>query len=185
MFLEYIKLGLDHILDPNGTDHILFLIVLTLPFVIKEWKKVVILATAFTIGHSLTLILSGLDFIKIDSRFIEIAIAASILLTALYNIINALKEYFPQTRYIAALFFGLIHGLGFSSFFKSILGGESIITPLLCFNVGVEFAQLIVVLFILIFNYLVLDVLKLSKKYWVIGVSVLIALWAIKLIFER
>jgi len=103
----------------------------------------------------------------------------------LINIIQARKESFPQTRYAVALLFGLIHGLGFSSFFKSILGTDSIMAPLLCFNIGVEVAQLIVVLAILLINYVVLDILKLSKKYWVIGVSVLIFLWAVKLIFER
>lgn len=185
MYFEYLKLGLEHILDPNGLDHILFLIVLAIPFSLKEWKTVLVLATAFTLGHSFTLLLSGLDIIRIYPRPVEIAIAVSIFLTAAYNLFAAINAQYPKARYLAALVFGLIHGLGFSNFFRSILGGDSITLPLLCFNVGVEVAQLIVVIILLLINFLVIEIFKIQRKHWVIGVSVLIMIWSFKLILER
>ena len=184
-FTGYLHLGVEHILDPNGLDHVLFLFALAIPFSIKQWKTVLILVTAFTIGHSLTLFLAGLDLIKVSSQWVEISIAFSIFITALYNIYLVKKQEKPQTRYLAALFFGLIHGLGFSSFFRSLLGDDSIIFPLFSFNLGVEFAQLIIVLAILLLNFFVTRTLKVKKEYWIYSTSCLIAIWSLKLIIDR
>lgn len=182
---EYVKLGIEHILDLNGLDHVLFLVVLAIPFVLKSWKKVIILATAFTVGHSITLILSGLDIIRIDSNLVEILIVVSIFITAIYNLIQSNNKQKNLTRYSAALFFGLIHGLGFSNFFRSIFGNDAILFPLFGFNLGVEVAQIIIVVGILLINKILIDFLKVPKKYWVNTVSVIIAIWSLKLILER
>ncbi len=182
MFGEYLKLGIEHILDVNGLDHVLFLIVLVILYDRKSWKTVLILATAFTLGHSVTLALAGVDIISVNSRLIEIFIAVSIAATALYNITSANSK---KTRYLAALIFGLIHGLGFSGFFKTILGGESIILPLLAFNIGVEIAQAICVLLVLLASYLLTEIIGLKKRHLVVGTSVIILLYSIKLIVER
>jgi len=184
-FSAYVNLGIEHILDINGFDHVLFLIVLAIPFTIKNWKTVIVLATAFTIGHSLTLFLSGMDLIRIKSEPVEILIAISILFTAIFNILKAGKAQNNISRYSIALFFGLIHGLGFSNFFKSILGNDAILFPLFSFNIGVELAQVIIVIVILIINKLIIDILNFSQNYWIRFVSIAIGLWSIQLIFDR
>ncbi|MBT8234375.1 MAG: HupE/UreJ family protein [Bacteroidia bacterium] len=184
MFSSYFKLGLEHILDPNGLDHVLFILVLTIPFLLKDWKKVVLLATAFTLGHSLTLALAALDIVNVNSQWVEISIAITILLTALLNILQN-ENLTNKMRYSTAAIFGLIHGLGFSNFFKTILGKDELILPLFAFNIGVEAAQIIIVLATLILGYILVEKGKLKQKYWVNGISVFVAVWAIKLIVER
>lgn len=184
MFGSYLKLGLEHILDPNGLDHVLFIVVLTAPFLIKEWKKVIILATAFTVGHSLTLALSSIDFISVNASAIEIGIAVSIMITALYNLLDS-KNLPLNTRYLIAGLFGLIHGMGFSNFFKSILGNESILVPLLAFNIGVEVAQIIIVIIVLTLSHILVDRLKLSRTIWLYTISSMVLIWSIKMILER
>lgn len=185
----YFELGLSHILDPNGLDHVLFLIVLVITYALSDWKSVLILATAFTIGHSVTLALAAMNIITVDSSTVEILIAVSIALTALLNI--AKPNGYTRTssnailRYTLALLFGLIHGLGFSNFFKVILGKDSIIKPLLGFNIGVEIAQVIIVMFTLILSYILTQYLKVSRKHLVIGTSVIILFISLKMVFER
>jgi len=185
MFLEYLRLGVEHILDPNGIDHVLFLVALVILYSLKDWKEVFILATAFTIGHSITLALAAMGIISAQSKLIEILIAASIAMTALFNIIKPVQEGKSTLRYLTAVAFGLIHGFGFAGFFRTILGKDSITLPLLSFNIGVEIAQLIVVIIVLLVSYLLCDLLKLKKRYLVIGTSFLIFLYALKLILER
>lgn len=185
MFGEYLKLGTTHILDPNGIDHVLFLIALVICYTWKEWKGVIILATAFTIGHSVTLALAALGTVSFSSQLIEIFIAASIALTALFNILQPDSDTKTKFRYPAAFIFGLIHGLGFSNFFRTILGKDSIVQPLLAFNIGVEIAQIVVVLFVLLVSYILTDLAKIKKRYLIIGTSIIILLYSIKLVLER
>ena len=185
MFGEYLKIGFDHILDPNGLDHLLFLVALVVLYAINDWKKVLILATAFTLGHSLTLIISTLGLFSIQSRMVEILIAVSIFLTALDNFVYDKGASNIKYRYITALIFGLVHGLGFSNSLKSILFEESIVTPLLAFNIGVELGQVLIVLITLIIGWIMIDLLKLKRKHWVSGVSFIIMIWALKMIIER
>ena len=169
-FAKYLELGIGHILDINGLDHVLFLIVLVVMYDRKSWKKVLILATAFTLGHSITLAIAGMDIIKVNNRIIEIFIAASIAVTALANIISSKGEGNGSTRYIAALLFGLVHGLGFSGFFKTILGSDNIVLPLLGFNIGVEIAQAICVICVLIISAIITDLLKIKSANLVIRI---------------
>jgi len=183
MFATYLELGITHILDLDGLDHLLFLVVLVIGFELRDWKSVLILATAFTLGHSITLALAALELVKVNSNWIEILIAASIAVTAAYNLLTAGKE--DKGRYGAALFFGLIHGLGFSNFFRSILGTDSIVGPLLAFNLGVEAAQVVIVLGVLVISTLIQKYVKNSRKPLVFGVSALVLLWAIKMVVER
>lgn len=185
MFAAYLKLGFEHILDVNGLDHVLFLVALTIMYSFKEWKTVLILATAFTIGHSITLAMSALNIISIDSGVIEILIAASIFFTAMINIVRKPHSRSSGALYGAALFFGFIHGMGFSNFFKTILGKDDIVVPLLAFNIGVELAQIIVVLLCLIINYVITSFIGIKRKYWILIISFLVALWSFILILER
>src|SRR5688572_12761348 len=144
MFTSYLELGFDHILDLNGYDHILFLIALCAAYSSADWKKILILVTAFTIGHSFTLAMSSLDIITINADLIELIIPVTILITAILNLVikpDTSKRW--QIIYLLPLFFGFIHGMGFSNYFKVLLGREAeIILPLFAFNLGVELGQI-------------------------------------------
>lgn len=150
---NFLKDGLMHITDFEGYDHMLFLLALTAPFSFKEWKQVVLLATAFTLGHSVSLGLAASDAIRFSSDLIETLIPITIVLTALGNLIPVGPNPSTQSvwlRYTAAIAFGLIHGMGFSSYFRMISGdGESFIRELFLFNLGVELGQIMIVLCIL------------------------------------
>lgn len=185
MFGSYFELGLEHILDVNGLDHVLFLVALTILYRLQDWKKVIILATAFTIGHSVTLALSALDIISINSELIELLIAITIFTTAILNIFDKSDYKYMIPRYLSALIFGFIHGMGFSNFFKAILGNDSLTIPLLGFNLGVEIAQIIIVISVLLVGHVVVSILKLKQKWWIISISLLIALWSLTMIMER
>lgn len=184
MFGSYLELGIEHILDPQGIDHVLFILVLTVPFLISDWKNVIILATAFTLGHSLTLALSSLDIVSVNSNFVEIVIAFSIGITAIGNFISS-AQMSMKVRYFIAGVFGLVHGLGFSNFFKTILGQDEILFPLIAFNLGVEVAQLVVVAVTLFLGWLLVTKLKIKQHYWVGSVSVFVLIFSIKMIVER
>ncbi len=151
MFTTYLKLGFDHILDFNGYDHMLFLLALCAVFSLKSWKKVAVLVTAFTLGHCVTLVLSGLKFIEIDADLVEFLIPLTILITAIFNVSLFKKGAYISWHYILAGFFGLIHGLGFSNYFKAMLmEDESLVETLFAFNIGVELGQLVIVMVILL-----------------------------------
>jgi len=177
-FWFYIQLGLDHVLDINAYDHILYLAALALPFSFKEWRKVILLATLFTIAHCLSLTASAYKLITINSSLIEFLIPVTILLTAVYNLYNALlkkenKQFIFQL--IATLFFGFIHGFGFSSYFKMLMSGEEEkIVPLLGFASGIEISQTIIILIILIFIYISKSILQIKQYITVAIISLLI-----------
>lgn len=190
MFTEYLKLGMDHILDPNGYDHILFVTVLCSLYSPEEWKKLVILVTAFTLGHSLTLGLAAFEVVSFSSDVVEILIPVTIILTGLYNIIMTLTPKYVignfHINYLLAAGFGLIHGLGFSTFFKAIMGRtEEIIRPLFAFNIGVEVGQLIIVALILMIGYILLNIIKLKKPYWTLSISLLSIIVASHLLLQK
>ncbi|MBK9566446.1 MAG: HupE/UreJ family protein [Saprospiraceae bacterium] len=190
MFTEYLKLGMDHILDPNGYDHILFVTVLCSLYSPEEWKKLVILVTAFTLGHSLTLGLAAFEVVSFSSDVVEILIPVTIILTGLYNIIMTLTPKYVignfHINYLLAAGFGLIHGLGFSTFFKAIMGRtEEIIRPLFAFNIGVEVGQLIIVALILMIGYILLNIIKLKKPYWTLSISLLSMFVASHLLLQK
>jgi hypothetical protein len=170
LFELYFKLGLQHIADLKGYDHILFILTLCAVYSLKEWKKVLVLVTAFTIGHSLTLALATLDLIRVDGDLIEFLIPLTIFVTAIANLFvrnqkgNSGLYYL---RYAAALFFGLIHGLGFSNYLRSLLGSErGMVLPLFSFNVGIEVGQIIIVSLIMLLTKVVVDLLGLPKREW-------------------
>jgi ABC-type antimicrobial peptide transport system permease subunit len=165
MFGTYFSLGLDHIANLKGYDHIIFLIVLCATYSLQNWNKLLILVTAFTIGHSLTLALATLNIIDINNQLIEVLIPVTIFLTAIINLIEPVEKNYGSLKYAFALFFGLIHGLGFSNYLRMLLSSESDITiPLLGFNIGVEAGQLIIVLFVLLISWIILNFTKLKTR---------------------
>tara|TARA_A100000164_G_C21837125_1_gene738253 strand:- start:25 stop:609 length:585 start_codon:yes stop_codon:yes gene_type:complete len=173
-FQFYLKLGFNHIANFNGYDHILFLVVLCAVYQLKQWKKIIILVTAFTIGHSITLFLVSFDIFSIPSRYVKLLIPITIMFTSLYNIrsIEKIKNSNMSKNYFLALFFGLIHGMDFSNYFKAlIISPEEIIIPLLAFNIGLEIGQFLIVFVIVLISYVFLSVLKIKYYSWNLFVS--------------
>ncbi len=174
-FEFYLKLGFEHISNFAGYDHMLFLIVLCAVYKIQQWKSILILVTAFTIGHSFTLILVSLDLFSISSRLIKFLIPLTIFITAFYNIIsfksfnNNLKM---RRNYLVALFFGFIHGMDFSNYFKAlIMDSSSIIVPLMGFNLGIEIGQLMIVFIIVSVAFIFLNVIGIKHREWNLFIS--------------
>ncbi len=187
-FGVYFELGYDHIADINGYDHILYVIAMCAIYRYYEWKKVLILVTAFTIGHSLTLALASLKVVNVDSALIEFLIPLTIFITAIYNLIRkeGTEEKLIEWNYPIALGFGLIHGLGFSNFFSHLVGEKGdIIFPLFSFNVGLEIGQLKIVILFLLANFIVSKISTNIQRYWNWGVSGIIAGFAFLMMIER
>lgn len=173
-FSLYFNLGIEHITSLEGNDHILFLLALCARYLLKDWKKLLILVTAFTLGHCITLALSVLQIISFKTSLIEFLIPLTIIITAILNL-NVknfnFKSKFPFI-YFLALFFGLIHGLGFSNYLKSLLGkNESIVGQLFAFNIGLEVGQLVIVAFIMLVSYIFVGIAKCNRREWIIFVS--------------
>ena len=186
-FKLFFQLGFKHVLDINGYDHILFLTALTIPYLFNNYKQVIKLVTVFTIGHTISLILSSYKIVQIDSGLIEFLIPVTIAITALYNIIFASKLGKSNIVTLGiTLFFGVIHGLGFSNYFKMIISGvSSKMLPLLDFALGLEIAQILIVLVVLLLSTLVRNILGVSKKVWVIIISAIIIGLIIPMLLSR
>jgi hypothetical protein len=196
IFYPYLTLGFEHIADLAGYDHILFLIALCAVYPWSSWKKVAIIVTAFTLGHSLTLALAALDVLNIPADVIEFLIPVTIFITAISNthpaaIASSEKSGFSKPmlfKYVIALFFGLIHGLGFSNFFRQLTmpsRENELIPQLFSFNLGVELGQLIIVAFILSFSYLLNVLIKMNIRSWNIFISGAAAGISFMLMMER
>jgi hypothetical protein len=189
-FWIYFQIGLKHVLDIYSYDHVLFLIALAVPFTFKDWKRIVLLVSLFTIGHTLALILSVFGIIAVRVNVVELLIPITILITALFNLFTAGKSNKKESInlvFFITLFFGIIHGLGFSSYFKSILGGSSTskLLPLGEFALGIEAAQIAVVFVVLILSYIVQTVFRFSKRDWTLVMSAFIIGVVLPMIIEN
>lgn len=187
-FIFYVKLGLTHVLDFKAYDHILFLIVLAVVYQFSQWKKVLWLVTLFTIGHSITLALSAYGVLRVREDLVEFLIPATIFITGLMNVLTAKKASVGKENQnlFFALFFGLIHGLGFSNYFKMIIGkAESKLVPLLEFALGVEIAQIIIVLGILLIGSLVQGIFNINRRDWILVVSSIVIGFAFQMMINR
>ena len=168
-FWIFFKIGLHHVLDIHGYDHLLFLIVLTVPYVAKDRKRILILVSFFTLGHTLSLLLSVFNVITIKGSLVELLIPITILITAIFNLIIAGKSTKTSNLSFisgATIFFGIIHGLGFSTYFNSILPGKPVdkLGPLFEFALGIESAQIVVVLGVLILAFISQTLLRFNKR---------------------
>jgi len=187
-FILYFKMGLNHVLDFTAYDHIIFLIVLAVVFSFYEVKKVLWLVTLFTLGHSITLALSAYQVLSIRVDIIEFLIPLTIFITGVVNIINSNRRSTNKDNInlIFALFFGLIHGLGFSNYFKIMIGQEeNKLLPLIEFALGIEVAQVIIVLGILMIGAILQNHLKVSKRDWVLVLSSIVIGFAIQMMVDR
>ncbi|BAO77032.1 HupE/UreJ family protein [Winogradskyella sp. PG-2] len=185
--IHYIELGINHILDPQGLDHLYFIVSFCLLYTISNLRKIAGLVTAFTLGHCITLALAALEKIYINPDLIELLIPITIIISCLLNYWILIKENKYQTPkgnliYVIILFFGLIHGLGFSNFLSAMLfEGESIVAPLLGFNIGIEIAQLIIVIMVLAALWISDNVIK-SKKIVRLTLNTIIMLMVLQMI---
>jgi hypothetical protein len=177
-FLSNMQYGMYHILDVNAYDHILFLIVLTIPYLFKDWKRILFLVTIFVIGHSVSLAFATYDVISVSNKWIEFLIPMTILIIALFNVFTAGKK--TQNKkvgllFFITLFFGLIHGLGFVNVFESTISkSESKLISLLEISLGIEVGQLIVVFIILFLAFLCQTLFRFSKRDWVMVISAIV-----------
>jgi hypothetical protein len=175
-FWIYFEVGMRHVLNIFSYDHVLFLIALSIPYVFKDWKKILLLVSLFTLGHTLALFLSVYEIVVLKVDIIEFLIPITILITAFFHLFTVgktVKNYSISVVGFITLFFGIIHGLGFATYFKSIIGGtrNSKLLPLLEFATGIEAAQIIVVLIALIVAYCVQTLFRFSKRDWTLVTS--------------
>ncbi|WP_299058901.1 HupE/UreJ family protein [uncultured Polaribacter sp.] len=187
-FLLYFEMGLDHVLDFTAYDHILFLIVLTVVFSFNQFKKVFWLVTLFTIGHCATLALSAYGVLKVNMKLIEFLIPVTIFITGFMNVLTAKSSASGKQNInlIFAVFFGFIHGLGFSNYFKMMIGKEEDkLLPLLEFALGIEAAQIIIVLGILIIGTILQNFFRVTRRDWVLVYSSIVIGFAIQMMLDR
>ncbi|TFF39172.1 HupE/UreJ family protein [Mucilaginibacter psychrotolerans] len=186
-FVFYFGLGWHHIISPDALDHQLFILALAAVYTFKNIRQVLILVTAFTIGHSLTLALSVLDVIRFSSKWVEFLIPCTIFITALNNILRVdKKEGSAKVNYYLALGFGLIHGMGFANSIRIMLAqDQGVGMGLFGFNIGLEAGQIVVVAIILVLGWLFMNLLRLRRRDWIFFISSGVFALAIKMAVER
>ncbi|WP_264560129.1 HupE/UreJ family protein [Flavobacterium sp. N2270] len=189
-FWLYFKLGLDHVLDIHAYDHVMFLIALMVPYAFKDWKRIFLLVSLFTLGHTLSLILSVFGTVVIAPKYVEFLIPITILITAVFHLFTAGKSSRKESISFVAvvtLFFGIIHGLGFSNYFNSILPGSAAdkLLPLLEFALGIEASQIIVVFVVLVISYIAQTFFRFSKRDWALVLSAFIIGLVLPMLIEN
>jgi len=188
-FWIYFQIGLKHVLNIYAYDHVLFLVALAVPFTFKDWQRIVLLVTLFTVGHTMALLLSVYEIVAIKVNVVEFLIPITIFITALFSLFTAGKSSKKESLnlvFFITLFLGIIHGLGFSNYFKTILGGSanSKLIPLSEFALGIEAAQIIVVFVVLVLSYIVQTVFRFSKRDWTLVMSAFIIGVVLPMILE-
>ena len=187
-FVLFFKQGLSHILDIDGIDHLLFILAITVFFSLSHWKKLALLITAFTLGHSITLVLSVYDVLNLQRDIIEQLIPITIIITCINNIFKVYKpiQVNYQLLYIMVLVFGCIHGLAFSSFLKmAFFEGDNLLASLLGFNIGIEIGQLLIVgVFLAAIQIVLRCFKKLKHDHIIIACSILLIVFALKIVWD-
>ncbi|HRA11644.1 MAG TPA: HupE/UreJ family protein [Chitinophagaceae bacterium] len=183
----YFEIGWEHIISKNALDHQLFIAAIAAIYLLKDWKQVLILVTAFTIGHSVTLALSVFDVIRFSSSWVEFLIPCTIIITAVSNLFQ--KKFTAKSiriNYFLALAFGLIHGMGFANSIRFMLASDqSVGWGLFGFNVGLEVGQIVVVVVLLLLAYLIINIFRANRREWVIFLSAAVFSLALKMALER
>lgn len=177
-FLSHLQHGMYHVLNVKAYDHILFLIVLAVPYLFKDWKRVLFLVTMFTLGHSVSLALATYDIVRVNSSLVEFLIPITILIMALYNVFTAGKKAQNEKvgiLFFVTLFFGLVHGLGYVGAFENLISkSENKLLALLEISIGIEIGQLIVVFLVIFFGFLCQTIFRFSKRDWVMVLSAIV-----------
>lgn len=186
-FWLYFKLGLEHVLDWKAYDHLLFLITICLAYSFNSWKRLLLLVTVFTLGHTLSLFLSNYNIVNVSVLWIEFLIPVTILVAALFTIFKARKFERSQKMgilYLITVFFGLIHGLGFAGYYKMI-NSDGELFPLLEFALGIEVAQIIIVLGVLILAYVAQNFLGLKRRDWILVIASVVVGMVIPMLIDK
>jgi len=166
-FRFYFNLGFDHVLDIGGLDHLYFLVALSIPFAFKNWRRLLLWVSLFTLGHSMSLLVTDFEWLKIDGAWVEFLIPITICITCLSILVQKKHSHLKGVWInLITLFFGLIHGLGFGRYFKMIASEGEAILGLLEFALGVEFAQILIVIFVLLVNWIAVGILKIQAQKW-------------------
>ena len=177
-FWFYVKYGVNHVIDINGYDHVLFLILLAVPYLFNNWKRVLILVSMFTLGHTLSLVLAAYNVVQINGELVEFLIPITILVAALYNVFTAGKKTHHEKTgilFFSALFFGLIHGLGFAREFRILVDDDdNKLVTLVEFALGIEVAQIIIVFTVLFLGFLGQTIFRFSRRDWVMVISAIV-----------
>lgn len=185
-FAFYFKLGWQHIISLDALDHLLFILALSAIYLLSNWRQVLVLVTAFTIGHSLTLALSVYEILAVKDSLVEFLIPCTIIITAVFNFFQ--KDFTPKSlrlNYFLALFFGLIHGLGFANTIRFMLvKNQGIGWSLFSFNIGLEAGQIVVVMCILLLSFLIVNKGQAKRKWWVWALSGVAFCIALKMVVE-
>lgn len=173
-----VQYGINHVLDIKAYDHVLFLIVLTVPYMFKDWKRVLLLVSIFTLGHTLSLVLATYNIISVKAQMVEFLIPITILVVALFNVFTSGKGAQKEkvgVLFLSTLFFGLIHGLGFAREFKMLLSdSDNKLILLLEFALGIELAQIIIVFVVLLLGYIMQTIFRFNKRDWIIVISAIV-----------
>jgi|TARA_B110000967_G_scaffold48685_1_gene49442 hypothetical protein len=187
-FLKFLELGLYHIVSFKSYDHILFLVVLTVPYFFRDWKRLLLLVSSFTLGHTLSLLLGVYDIINLKANVTEWLIPFTIIIMAIYNVFTAGKSSKygnPVILFSLVLFFGFIHGLGFANAFESLVSSsESTLLSILEFAVGIEVGQFVIVFCILFLGFLGQTIFRFSLRDWVMVISSVVIGLMLPLIFN-
>lgn len=173
-----VQYGINHILDIKAYHHILFLIVLTVPFAFKDWKRLLLLVTLFTLGHSVSLIMAYYDIITVSKSLVQFLMPMTIMVVALYNVFTAGKKA-PSEKvgilFLSTVFFGLVHGLGFVTLFSGqIKNGGNKWLAFLEIALGIEFGQIIMVFIVLFLGFLGQMIFRFSVRDWVVVISAVV-----------
>ncbi len=173
-----VQYGMNHVLNLNAYDHILFLLVLVVPYLFKDWKRILLLITIFTLGHSLSLVMAVYGIIKVNAKLVEFLIPLTILIVALYNVFTAGKKA-PSEKvgilFLSTLFFGLVHGLGFAGVFSMhVKKVEGKLIALLELALGIEIGQMIVAFIVVFLGFLCQTVFRFSKRDWIVVLSAVV-----------
>ena len=183
-----VEYGINHVLNINAYDHVLFLIALTVPYIFKDWKRVLLLVSIFTLGHTLSLVLAAYDLVRIDGQIIEFLIPVTILIVALFNVLTAGKGAQKEkigVLFFSTLFFGLIHGLGFAREFHMLAGKtDNKFLLLIEFALGIEISQVIIVFTVLFLGFLVQTLFRFSKRDWIMVISAIVVGLVIPMILK-
>jgi hypothetical protein len=173
-----VEYGINHVLDINAYDHVLFLIVLTVPYVFKDWKRVLLLVSMFTLGHTVSLVLAAYNVVSVNATIVEFLIPITILVVALFNVFTSGKGAQKEkvgVLFLSTLFFGLIHGLGFAREFQMLLGDtDSKLVLLLEFALGIELSQVIIVFMVLFLGYIVQTIFRFTRRDWIMIISAIV-----------
>ena len=177
-FISNLQHGIYHVVHINAYEHILFLIVLSLPYFFKDWKRILLLITIFTVGHCLSLSLVTYNIVSLNIRVTSFLIPLTILIVSLFNIFTSGKKTHQSKfgfLFFITLFFGLIHGLGFANELKSLISAsENKLLAIVEIALGIEIGQLIIAFIVIFLSFICQTIFRFSRRDWIMVISAIV-----------